>query len=153
MLYRRTFRGKQILKNFVSLPVIVSPLPFLILLDIVTEIYHHTCFPLYGIEKVNRQEYIRVFDRGRLEYLNWAEKLGCIYCGYANGLLVYLCQIAHRTEGYWCGIMHEKTKGYRTQEYELEGKYSEFENKKAFYKRYGRWYGEGNGEKLRVKSE
>ena len=58
-------------------------LPFL-LLDASVAIYQFVCFPIYGIPKVRRKDYL-VFDRGRLAYLNTIEKIGCIYCSYANG--------------------------------------------------------------------
>ena len=40
------------------------------------------------------------FDRHRLTYLNFAEKLNCEYCAYANGILAYFTEIAARTEQY-----------------------------------------------------
>jgi hypothetical protein len=93
------------------LPVILSvPLiyflviPFL-LLDISVEIYQAICFPIYGIPKVRRRDYL-IFDRGRLAYLNAIEKAGCVYCSYANGLLAYIAEIAARTEQHFCPIKH-----------------------------------------------
>lgn len=38
--------------------------------------------------------------------LNAIEKLGCIYCSYANGLLAYIAEIAARTEQHFCPIKH-----------------------------------------------
>lgn len=67
-------------------------LPFL-LLDASVAIYQLVCFPIYGIPKVRRKDYL-VFDRGRLGYLNTIEKVGCIYCSYANGLLSLVTAIA-----------------------------------------------------------
>jgi hypothetical protein len=78
-------------------PVIwMCALPIL-LCDLVGTIYQAICFPIYGIPKVNRREYI-AFDRHRLTYLNLAEKLNCEYCAYANGILAYFTEIAARTE-------------------------------------------------------
>lgn len=74
----------------VSMPIIWAPFPALLVLDIVAEFYHHACFPIYGIPKVKRSEYILIIDRNELAYLHWYEKLGCMYCGYVNGLLLYL---------------------------------------------------------------
>ena len=63
----------------VSSPVIYAcALPFL-LLDATVAFYQAVCFPIYGIPKVQRQDYL-IFDRGRLRYLNTIEKVGCIYC-------------------------------------------------------------------------
>ena len=39
--------------------------------DVIGSIYQAICFPIYGIPKVNRRDYI-AFDRSRLVYLNFA---------------------------------------------------------------------------------
>ena len=79
-------------------------LPFL-LLDAAVAVYQLVCFPIYGIPKVRRKDYL-VFDRGRLAYLNTIEKVGCVYCSYANGLLAMITEIAARSEQYFCPIKH-----------------------------------------------
>ena len=68
-------------------------------------IYQAVCFPIYRVPKVRRQDYL-IFDRGRLAYLNAIEKVGCVYCSYANGLLAYIAEIAARTEQRFCPIQH-----------------------------------------------
>jgi len=78
----------------------------LIILDLWIEVYHRVCFAAYGISYVKRSAYIKI-DRHKLEYLNFFEKINCVYCGYANGLLQYSCVIAGETEKYWCGIKHK----------------------------------------------
>ncbi|MBN2543141.1 hypothetical protein JXI42_09785 [bacterium] len=108
MEYRRYSRK---LKHLASTPFIWSTVIPLVILDIFTEIYHHVCFPLYGIPLVHRKTYIRI-DRYKLQYLKWFEKLNCAFCGYANGLLHYAFVIAGETEKYWCGIKHKKYKGF-----------------------------------------
>jgi len=60
---------------------------------------------------IKRNKYIKI-DRHKLKYLNWFEKLNCIYCGYANGFLHYASVIAAETEKYWCGIKHSKDKNF-----------------------------------------
>ncbi len=86
-------------------PVIYAcTIPFLFL-DLFVTIYQAVCFPIYGIPKVRRGDYL-VFDRGKLAYLNAIEKVGCVYCSYANGLLAYITEIAGRTEQYFCPIRH-----------------------------------------------
>ncbi len=88
-----------------SAPVIYAcALPF-VLLDVAVAIYQSVCFPIHGIPKVRRKDYI-TFDRGRLAYLNTIEKAGCIYCSYTNGLLPMVTEIAARTEQYFCPIKH-----------------------------------------------
>jgi hypothetical protein len=101
--------------NCLTMPIIWAPLPFLAILDIMMEIYHRVCFPVYGIEYVKRSEYIQVLDRSKLQYLHVFEKLGCMYCGYVNGCLLYMKEIAGRTEYYWCGIMHANKSGFKPQ--------------------------------------
>ena len=88
-------------------PVIYAGiLPFL-LLDLFVTVYQAVCFPIYGIAKVKRADYL-VFDRHHLAYLNALEKLNCAYCSYANGLIAYVREIAARTEQYWCPIKHAR---------------------------------------------
>ena len=43
------------------------------LLDLFMIVYQAVCFPIYGIPKVKRGDYIRL-DRRHLAYLNWADK-------------------------------------------------------------------------------
>ena len=89
----------------ITAPVIYSlVIPFMIL-DIFVSIYHAVCFPVYGIPKVRRSDHIRI-DRQHLAYLNGLQKLNCVYCGYCNGLLSYVREVAGRTEAYWCPIKH-----------------------------------------------
>ena len=90
-----------------SVPMIyVCLLPFL-LLDLFVTIYQSVCFPVYGVPKVRREDYL-IFDRGRLAYLNAIGKVGCVYCSYANGLLAYVAEIAGRTEQRFCPIKHDE---------------------------------------------
>jgi hypothetical protein len=79
-------------------------IPFL-LLDLFVTIYQAFSFPIYGIPKVSRADYIS-FDRGKLCYLNALERLNCQYCAYANGLMAYVVEVAGRTEQHWCPIKH-----------------------------------------------
>lgn len=69
------------------------------------EIYHQICFRLYGIPLVKPGDYF-IYDRHLLPYLNWFEKLNCIYCSYFNNLLRYATEISGRTERYWCPIKY-----------------------------------------------
>jgi hypothetical protein len=88
-------------------PVIYAGIvPFLVL-DLFVTVYQAVCFPIYGIPRVKRADYL-VFDRHHLAYLNALEKLNCAYCAYANGLIGYTREIAARTEQYWCPIKHAR---------------------------------------------
>jgi len=86
-------------------PVIWMCLLPIVLLDVIGSIYQTVCFPIYGIPKVHRREYL-AFDRHHLNYLNFIEKLNCEYCAYGNGILAYFTEIAARTEQHWCPIKH-----------------------------------------------
>jgi hypothetical protein len=88
-------------------PVIYALIVPLILLDLFVTIYQAICFPVYGIPKARRRDYL-IFDRHHLAYLNAIEKLNCAYCSYANGLIAYVREIAGRTEQYWCPIKHAR---------------------------------------------
>jgi len=88
-------------------PVIYAVVIPLVLLDLFVSLYQAICFPVYGIPKVRRGDYL-VFDRHHLAYLNIVEKFNCAYCSYANGLIAYVREIASRTEQYWCPIKHAR---------------------------------------------
>lgn len=88
-------------------PLIWSCLLPLALLDLVGTVYQAICFPVYGIPKVRRRDYL-IFDRHHLDYLTAADKLNCEYCAYANGIAAYFTEIAARTEQHWCPIKHAR---------------------------------------------
>lgn len=95
------------LKNILIAPVIWSCLFPALFMDFIVSLYHAICFPIFGIPKVVRQNYI-VFDRQYLNYLNLIEKINCAYCSYFNGLIAYIQEIAARSEQYWCPIKHAR---------------------------------------------
>ncbi len=109
------------LRHIVSAPFIYAMLVPSVFLHFFLELYHHICFRLYRIPLVQIRQHI-VFDRGHLAYLNWFEKMNCIYCSYFNGLISYTREIAGRTERYWCPIKHaQRTKQeHSQQEYFVE---------------------------------
>ena len=102
----RYFRQSQ-LPNIVSSPIIYSIIIPMIILDLWVTIYQSICFPLYRIPKVTRSSYI-VVDRHNLTYLHSIEKLNCIYCGYAGGVIAYVREVAAKTEQYWCPVKHAR---------------------------------------------
>jgi hypothetical protein len=95
------------LRNVVSAPVIYSMIVPLSLLDIALTVFQAICFRLYRAPAVKRSDYI-LLDRFHLPYLNSLEKLNCVYCAYAAGVLAYAREIAARTEQYWCPIKHAR---------------------------------------------
>jgi len=130
---------KSDFRFFISTAFLIwIPLFPLLIFDLLIEIYHQVAFPVYGLEKVKRSEYIKVMDRTKLQYLTWYEKIGCMYCGYVNGSLLYLKEIANRTEKYWCGIMHENKPGFKTQEHQVNQDFAKFGDPEDFKQKYGR---------------
>ena len=93
--------------NLITAPIIYSMIFPMLLLDLCVSFYQFTCFPIYKIPKVKRDEFI-IFDRHHLSYLNWIEKSHCMYCTYGNGLLAYATEIIARTEQYFCPIKHAR---------------------------------------------
>lgn len=81
-------------------------IPF-VLLDLFVSAYQAVCFPVYGIPKARRRDYMAI-DRNKLRYLNALEGLNCMYCSYANGLLAFVVEVAGRTEQHWCPIKHAR---------------------------------------------
>ena len=114
------------LRYLVSMPFIYMMIIPAIIFDFCLEIYHRICFPLYKIEIVKRSKYI-LFDRNHLSYLNWFEKLNCLYCSYFNGLIWYAREIAWRTEKYWCPIKHAQRRYWTHDYYEWFTEYLDWE--------------------------
>lgn len=81
-------------------------IPF-VFLDLFVSVYQAVCFPVYGVPKARRRDYMAI-DRNKLRYLNAIEGLNCMYCSYANGLLAYVVEVAGRTEQHWCPIKHAR---------------------------------------------
>lgn len=92
-------------QNYLTMPIIYAMIFPLILFDLFITIYQATCFPIYRIARVRRASYI-VMDHQHLAYLNIIEKVHCMYCSYAVGLLGYAQEITARTEQYFCPIKH-----------------------------------------------
>jgi hypothetical protein len=92
-------------QNLLTGPLIYGMVIPLLMLDACVSFYQWACFPIYGIAKVRRADYL-VFDRRHLGYLNFIEKFHCTYCEYGNGLMGYMAEILARTEQYFCPIKH-----------------------------------------------
>ncbi len=104
-LLRYVFSARPLVA--LSAPVIYAGwLPFLVM-DLFVTVYQAVCFPIYGIPRVRRGDYL-VFDRGTLPYLNLLERFNCFYCSYGNGVAAYTRAVAGRTEQYWCPIKHAR---------------------------------------------
>jgi hypothetical protein len=102
----RYFRDSSLL-TVLTAPVIYAILIPTLLLDLFVSVYQRVCFPIYRIPRVQRSEFV-VMDRHRLGYLNYIEKINCVYCGYVNGVFAFVREVASRTEQYWCPIKHAR---------------------------------------------
>ncbi|MFZ3221317.1 MAG: hypothetical protein WA174_14870 [Rhodoferax sp.] len=106
-------------QNLVTGPIIYGMALPMVLFDLCVTFYQLTCFPIYGVARVRRADYM-VFDRHQLGYLNFIERFHCEYCAYGNGLMAYATEILARTELYFCPIKHaRKIAG-------THGRYAEF---------------------------
>jgi len=92
-------------RRLISIPFVYGLLVPIALLDAAVSGYQAVCFRLWRMPSVRRSEHL-ILDRHKLAYLNGPQKLNCLYCGYANGVLAYAQEIASRTEQYWCPIKY-----------------------------------------------
>jgi len=116
-------------------PVIYAGIVPFLLLDLFVSAFQAVCFPIYGIAKIKRADYL-VFDRHHLAYLNALEKLNCAYCSYANGIIAFTREIASRTEQYWCPIKHGRRVIGTHARYALFDDYGDAE---AYRERQEKW--------------
>ncbi len=114
------------LLSLITAPVIYSLVVPFVLLDVWVTLYQWICFPVYGIARVRRGDYFTL-DRHKLGYLNAIEKAHCVYCGYVNGFVAYVREIAARTEQYWCPIRHATPISAPHQRYHLFFDYGDAE--------------------------
>ena len=114
-------------QNYLTAPVIYGMIIPMALFDLCISFYQLTCFPIYGIARVRRANYI-VLDHQHLAYLNIIEKIDCIYCSYAVGVLGYAQEITARTEQYFCPIKHARKMLNAHARYERFMEYGEADN-------------------------
>ncbi|MBF0629027.1 MAG: hypothetical protein HQL91_12490 [Magnetococcales bacterium] len=122
---------KSYIAIILSAPFIYALIFPLSMLDFFLFLYQLVCFPIYGLPKVRRTDYISI-DRGALVYLNIIEKLNCLYCGYAVGLLALSREIGSMTEQYWCPIKHART---IKDPHEIYLDFAEFGDSEGYLKR------------------
>lgn len=127
------YTKSRYLNHLISSPFIYSVFIWFIILDIITEIYHRICFPLYWLEIIDRKKYIK-FDRHKLHYLTPFQKFNCMYCEYWNWLINYVREIARETEKYWCWIQHEKDPNFIAPNH--HNNFVPYWDEAAFYKKY-----------------
>ena len=90
-------------REVLSIPFIYSMIFPALFLDLFLFVYQNTAIRLYKIPLVKRSDYIS-FDRKELDYLNWIQKINCLYCSYVNWLFSYAVEVGWRTEKFWCPI-------------------------------------------------
>lgn len=104
------------IRYVLSAPFIYAILIPAFFLHLFVELYHQIGFRLYRIPRVDPHQYF-IFDRVHLPYLNWIEKMNCVYCSYFNGLMGYVREIAARTERFWCPIKHARQRAQAHRHY------------------------------------
>lgn len=111
MIGRQRTKQRGRLRMAISVPFIYSMAIPLGILDISTQIYQAICFPLYGIEMVDRKRY--VYCSRRAKDLRMIDRFNCWYCAYANGSAQFVRAVLAETEKYWCPIRHIPKPGFR----------------------------------------
>ena len=119
--------------TLVASPLLYGMIVPLVFLDFFLELYHRLAFPVLGIPRVHRGEYIRI-DRHRMSFLPLMLKLACAYCGYANGLLQYAVRIAGETEAYYCPSKHQDTAGFHAPPHHQD--FAEYGDDTGFERRF-----------------
>lgn len=122
--YLKSARIKHILVS----PIVYSLIIPILFIDISVTLYQQICFRVFGIPLVDRKEYF-IFDRQKLEYLNFIEKFNCNYCSYADGVFAYIREVIAKTEQYWCPIKHSKR---RYLPHNREAGFTDFGDAKAY---------------------
>lgn len=100
----------------ITLPSILLMVVPAFILDVAASFYQAVNLRAYKIPLVDRKTFIFV-DRHALRQLNFMEKFFCVYCGYFNGVMQYVSEIAVRTEEFWCPIKHSKRVGSEHRRY------------------------------------
>jgi hypothetical protein len=127
-------KNKNRFTQHAIIALIVSTLIIpIVIMDFWVEIYHRLCFPLYKLPYIKRKNYIQI-DRHKLKYLDWFQKIYCVYCGYANGVVNYWMEIGAKTESYWCGIQHNKNPNFIEPSYHKD--FAKYGDEEDFNKKY-----------------
>lgn len=143
-LLRYIFTARPL--HVLTAPVIYAVSIPLVLLDLMVTLYQYVCFPVYGIPRVKRGDYL-VFDRHHLAYLNLLEKMNCFYCSYANGLIPYFAEVVGRTEQYWCPIKHASRMRSVHSRYRLFSEYGDAEGFRRDLEKIRKDFEEQSGQK------
>ncbi|TLY20978.1 MAG: hypothetical protein E6K67_00835 [Nitrospirae bacterium] len=126
------------IETLLATPLIYAMVVPLAILDLCLECYQRLVFRLLEIPLVTRRGFIRI-DRHRLAYLDPIQKLGCLYCGYANGLLHYASRVAAQTEEAFCPIQHEPAQGFHPPSH--HGGFAPYGDREGFEERWAKRQG------------
>lgn len=138
------------LRHVVSIPFIYGMIIPAVFLDICLTVYQFFAFPLYRIPKARRSDFF-IYERRYLDYLNWFEKINCLYCSYVNGLFAYAVEIGARTERYWCPIKSAHKPRFSHGWYQDFADYGNPEEWKEKFNPEGQVFLDSYGEKCFIK--
>ena len=77
----------------------------LMLVDIFVWQFQNIYFRIAEIPRIDRKKYV-ILDRYRLWKLTLFQKINCLYCEYANGVVGYAKAVVNQMELYSCAIKH-----------------------------------------------
>jgi len=120
----KKLKEKNLLFKLIGTSMIWSAIIPIIIVDIYATIYQEIYFTIQGIPKIKRSNYLN-FDRWNLSKLSIGQKISCIYCGYANGIVAWFKALVNQTETYSCAVKHQ---------YEMPGQ--DHQSSFAEYKEY-----------------
>lgn len=89
----------SLLRHAVGAPFLYAIVFPLAALDVLVSLYQAVCFRLWRLPRVARRGHFKM-DRHKLSYLTPLQRLNCMYCSYANGVLAFTTEVASRTEQY-----------------------------------------------------
>jgi len=102
----KKLRDRNLLFRIIALIMIWSAIIPIIIIDLYANIYQSIYFTIQGIPKIKRSDYIN-YDRWNLSKLTFTQKISCIYCDYANGIVAWFKAIVNQTEVYSCAIKNK----------------------------------------------
>jgi hypothetical protein len=77
----------------------------LVLVDFFLWQFQNIYFKVYEIPLIDRKKYV-VLDRYNLKKLTLWQKINCLYCEYANGVVGFSKAVVNQMELYSCAIKH-----------------------------------------------
>ncbi len=103
-------KGKQIAKVNLLMDMIAAFSVYscflpLLLLDVFIWQFQTLYFRIKEIPLIERRRYV-IIDRYQLAKLTIFQKINCMYCEYANGVVAYAKAVVNQMELYSCAIKH-----------------------------------------------